>query len=58
MSNIPIQIRIPDKDCAALDEWRRSQANPPTRPEAIRQLLRKALPLGDRQYADAPAGAA
>ena len=58
MSNIPIQIRMPDKDRAALDEWRRSQANPPTRPEAIRQLLRKALPPGDRQYADAPAEAA
>ena len=45
MSNVPIQIRLPDKDCALLDQYRRSQANPPTRPEAIRELLRKALTL-------------
>jgi hypothetical protein len=45
MSNVPIQIRLADQDCAALDQYRRSQANPPTRPEAIRELLRKALAL-------------
>jgi hypothetical protein len=57
MSNVPIQIRLPDKDCAALDQYRRSQANPPTRPEAIRSLLRKAL-AGDPHRTDAPAEAA
>jgi len=56
MSNVPIQIRLADQDCAALDQYRRSQANPPTRPEAIRELLRKALALG--QCADVPAEAA
>jgi len=49
MSNVPIQIRLADQDCAALDQYRRSQANPPTRPEAIRELLRKALALGQRR---------
>ena len=58
MSNVPIQIRLTDKDCAALDQYRRSQTNPPTRPEAIRALLRKALALGDPHRAEAPAQAA
>jgi hypothetical protein len=38
-----IQVRLVDDECDALDSYRREQPNPPSRPEAIRQLLRRAL---------------
>jgi hypothetical protein len=39
----PIQIRFELDELAAIDSYRRTQANPPTRPQAIRDLLRHAL---------------
>jgi hypothetical protein len=43
----PIQIRFQSEELAALDSYRRSQLNPPTRPQAIRDLLRRVLDHGD-----------
>jgi hypothetical protein len=40
---LPIQIRFDLDELAAIDSYRRTQANPPTRPQAIRDLLRHAL---------------
>jgi hypothetical protein len=40
---LPIQIRFELDELAAIDSYRRTQANPPTRPQAIRDLLRHAL---------------
>ena len=36
-------IRLPADLRAALDDWRRTQADLPTRSEAIRRILRQAL---------------
>lgn len=36
-------VRMPDEELAALDEWRERQKPEPTRPEAIRRLVEKAL---------------
>lgn len=38
-----IMVRIPDDELAALDEWREQQSPEPSRPEAIRRLVGKAL---------------
>jgi hypothetical protein len=38
---IPITVRLPKQWIADLDAWRQKQDNPPSRPEAIRQLLRR-----------------
>ena len=38
-----VQLRIGDDERAALDSYRRQQSNPPSRPQAIRELLRRAL---------------
>ena len=38
-----IQVRLQAEDLAAVDEWRDHQDNAPTRPEAIRTLMRQAL---------------
>ena len=40
---LPIQIRFELEELVAIDSYRRTQANPPTRPQAIRDLLRHAL---------------
>jgi len=39
----PIQVQFPDDELAAIDAYRRTQVNPPTRPQAIRDVLRNAL---------------
>jgi hypothetical protein len=39
----PIQVQFPDDELAAIDAYRRTQVNPPTRPQAIRDVLRSAL---------------
>jgi dihydroorotase-like cyclic amidohydrolase len=44
----PIQIRFQTDELAAIDSYRRAKLNPPTRPQAIRELLRQVL----RQTAD------
>jgi hypothetical protein len=39
----PIQIRFQTDELTAIDAYRRTQSNPPSRPQAIRELLRNAL---------------
>jgi hypothetical protein len=39
----PIQVQFPEDELAAIDAYRRTQMNPPTRPQAIRDVLRDAL---------------
>jgi hypothetical protein len=39
----PIQVLFQDDELAAIDEYRRMQSNPPTRPQAIRDVLRNVL---------------
>jgi hypothetical protein len=39
----PIQIRFQNDELAAIDAYRRNQSNPPTRPQAARELIRYAL---------------
>jgi hypothetical protein len=39
----PIQIRFQTDELAAIDAYRRTQSNPPSRPQAIRELLRNVL---------------
>ena len=38
-----VQVRLQPKQLAKLDAWIRKQADEPTRPEAIRRLLERAL---------------
>lgn len=38
-----IQVRLQPDDLTAVDAWRDKQGDSPTRPEAIRTLLRRAL---------------
>jgi hypothetical protein len=52
----PIQVQFPDDELAAIDAYRRMQVNPPTRPQAIRDVLRDAL--GRRVNGGTNAGAA
>ncbi len=40
---VNIQIRFGDEECAAIDNYRRAQVNPPTRPQAVRALVSQAL---------------
>jgi len=39
----PIQVRLQPDQLAKVDEWRERQDPEPTRPEAIRRLVEKAL---------------
>jgi hypothetical protein len=41
--NEPIMVRVAPELLALLDRWRGKQPNPPTRPEAIRQLIQLGL---------------
>ena len=41
--NRPIHFRLPDKDLAAVEEWRRRQPQIPGRSEALRVLIRQGL---------------
>jgi hypothetical protein len=38
-----VGVSLPPDDKAAVDEWRRRQPDLPTRPKAIRELVRQAL---------------
>ena len=40
---VPIQVRLQPDQLAALDAWIAGQAEPVTRPEAVRRLLGEAL---------------
>jgi hypothetical protein len=56
MQNVtPVQVRFQTDELAAIDEYRRTLPNPPTRPQAIRDVLRNAL--GRRANGDNNAGA-
>jgi hypothetical protein len=39
----PVQVRLPDDERDALDKYRREQQNPPSRAQAARELIRRAL---------------
>ena len=43
LSVTPIQVRLPDEERDALDNYRRAQQNPPSRASAARELIRRAL---------------
>jgi metal-responsive CopG/Arc/MetJ family transcriptional regulator len=47
-SELPITIRTPEDMLAAIDRFRNSLQDKPSRPEAIRRLLKSALLGGDR----------
>jgi hypothetical protein len=38
-----IQIHLEDAETAALDRYRREQSNPPSRPVAVREIIRRTL---------------
>jgi len=38
-----VGVRLQPDDLAALDAWIADQADPPSRPEAMRRLMRQAL---------------
>jgi hypothetical protein len=40
---VPVQIRFQLNELAVIDAYRRMQANPPSRPQAIRELLKDVL---------------
>jgi hypothetical protein len=42
-ANIPVQVRFPTEELSALDDYRRAQRNPPSRPQAIREPARAGL---------------
>lgn len=42
-AGIPVQVRLDDAECDALDRYRREQRNPPSRARALRGLMRDAL---------------
>lgn len=44
----PIQIRLPDDELDALDAFRREQQNPPSRAQAARELIRRAIHKNER----------
>lgn len=43
LDDITVQARIPGELVKLMDDWRREQEDLPTRSEAIRRLLAKAL---------------
>jgi len=47
-TNLAIGVRMPDDEIAMVDEWRSKQLDIPTRPEAIRRLVKLALTKGRR----------
>jgi metal-responsive CopG/Arc/MetJ family transcriptional regulator len=44
-----IHVRLQNKLLRAIEDFRRSQADIPTRPEAIRRLLQQAIAVSLRQ---------
>jgi len=47
----PIQVRLPDEERDALDAFRREHQNPPSRAQAVRQLIRRALHMSGQSSA-------
>ncbi|UNC15611.1 CopG family transcriptional regulator [Acidiphilium multivorum] len=43
-----VTVRMERPQIARLDDWRRNQSDLPTRPEAVRRLLDKAMGSEDR----------
>lgn len=43
MDTEPVNVRLPVETIAAIDKFRRDQPDLPTRPQAIRLLVEKAL---------------
>lgn len=43
LSVTPVQVRLPDEERNALDNYRREQQNPSSRARAARELIRRAL---------------
>jgi hypothetical protein len=43
LSVTPVQVRLPDEERNALDQYRRAQQNPPSRARAARELICLAL---------------
>ena len=41
----PVMVRLQPADLAALDAWIAAQGDQPSRPEAVRALIRKAMDL-------------
>jgi hypothetical protein len=39
-ASIGVLVRLPEDELRALDSYRREQDNPPSRPDALRQLAR------------------
>lgn len=40
---LPVQVRMQPDQLAALDAWRERQPDQPSRPEAVRRIVAKAL---------------
>lgn len=38
-----LSIRLTDEELRAIDEWRRKQPTIPSRPQAVRELVRRGL---------------
>lgn len=43
-----ITVRMERSQIARLDDWRRNQSDLPTRPEAVRRLVEKAISSAER----------
>jgi hypothetical protein len=43
LAGYPVQVRLQPEELSAVDEYRRSYANPPSRGEAVRRLTRTGL---------------
>jgi metal-responsive CopG/Arc/MetJ family transcriptional regulator len=52
MPNTPVQVRFPEDELNALDSYRREQRNPPSRAQAIRELMRAGLMNGEVTRSD------
>jgi len=46
-ANIPVQVRFPADELSALDDYRRSQRNAPSRAQAVRELALVGLMNGE-----------
>jgi hypothetical protein len=51
------QVRMTRHDSRALDDWRRQQQDIPSRPQAIREAIRRLVAPRGQQEASAGAGA-
>ena len=45
----PLLVRIPAPLLAKIDQWRRLQDDPPSRPEAVRRLAEAGLDAGKQE---------